>query len=301
MANTLITPSVIARAGLATLVNNLVFANLVWRDFDSDFVGKVGDTITIRKPATFVAQDFVRASGITIQNATEGSVAVTLDKFKDVSFAVTSEELTLKIDDFQNRLLAPAMQAIVEAVDADIAETLVDAAEGAGGGGTVTMTSAASDVLAKSREVLTRNKLPLTDRYAVLSPEATTKALGDINFINAEKSGTTDALRNASLGRVFGQETYETQVLGYGPGDRGQADGVAFHRDAVTLVTRPLEVPMGVAPSQYAVESFGGITMRVVQSYDIKYKQDVVSVDILYGVKATRPEGAVQISMGIGS
>src|SRR3954453_22390489 len=63
-ANDLITPSVIARLGLATLYNNFVLAGLVWRDFDPEFRAKVGDTITIRKPAVFTARNFVRATGI---------------------------------------------------------------------------------------------------------------------------------------------------------------------------------------------------------------------------------------------
>jgi hypothetical protein len=50
-----------------------------------------------------------------------------------------------------------------------------------------------------------------------------------------------------------------------------------------------------------AVESYRGLTLRVVYDYDVKYKQDIVSVDFLYGTAATRPEGAVVLDMGQGS
>lgn len=300
-ANDLITPSVIARAGLATLYNNLVVSGLIWRDFDPDFRGKQGDTITIRKPAVFTARDFVRATGIELQAIDEDSMPLVLNKFKDVSVAVTSEELTLELDAFNERVLTPMMQAIIEAVDGDVAAALIDASNDAGAGGTVTMDEKASDAFARARERLTRNKAPLTNRYAVLSPEGTTEGLLDVNILNAEKSGSTDALRNASIGRVFGLESYETQSFGHGPGAVGQADGVAFHKTAVTLATRALETPMGVAPSQVAVESYQGITIRVVQDYDVKYKQDVVSADILYGTAKTRPELAVALDLGQGS
>ena len=79
------------------------------------------------------------------------------------------------------------------------------------------------------------------------------------------------------------------------------ADGVAFHRTAVTLASRALQAPMGVGDGQVSVESYRGLTLRVVMSYDQKYKQDIVSVDFLYGTAATRPEGAVALDMGIGS
>jgi P22 coat protein - gene protein 5 len=299
--NELITPSLIARVGLATLYNTTVMAGLVWRDFDPDFSGKQGDTITIRRPAVFEAKDFNRATGIELQDIDEDGVPLKLDHLADVSFPVTSEELTLNIDDFSTRLLTPAMEAIVQKVDAALAEAAVDAAEGPGGGGTATMDTKASDVMIEAREKLTVNKLPATGRFGVLSPQGTSKALNDPLFVEADKSGSTDALREASIGRVFGIDTYESQVFGTGPGDVGSADGVAFHRTAVTLASRALQAPMGVGDGQVSVESYRGLTLRVVMSYDQKYKQDIVSVDFLYGTAPTRPEGAVALDMGIGS
>jgi hypothetical protein len=105
--NDLITPSLIARVGLATLYNTTVLAGLVWRDFDEGFTGKQGDTITIRRPAVFEAYDFNRATGIVLQDIEEDGVPLKLDHLADVSFPVTSEELTLNIDDFSARLLTP--------------------------------------------------------------------------------------------------------------------------------------------------------------------------------------------------
>ena len=51
MANTFLTPSVVAREALMVLENNLVMANLVHRDYSDEFV-QVGDTVTIRKPSS---------------------------------------------------------------------------------------------------------------------------------------------------------------------------------------------------------------------------------------------------------
>jgi hypothetical protein len=260
--NALITPSLIARVGLATLYNTTVLAGLVWRDFDESFTGKQGDTITIRKPAVFAAQDFNRATGIVLQSINEGSIPLKLDHLADVSFPVTAEELTLNIDDFSARLLTPAMEAIVQKVDVAIGEAAVDAAKGPGGGGTAVMDAKANDVMIEAREKLTTNKLPATGRFAVLSPAGTSVALKDPLFVEADTSGSTDALREAS---------------------------------------RALQAPMGVSASQVAIESYKGLTLRVVYSYDQKYKQDVISVDFLYGIAATRPEGAVALDMGQGS
>ncbi len=56
MANTLITPSVIAKEALMQLENNMVMGNLVHRDYKKEFV-KIGSTVSIRKPVKFVASD----------------------------------------------------------------------------------------------------------------------------------------------------------------------------------------------------------------------------------------------------
>ena len=301
MPNDFITPSVIARRGLATLYNTTVLGNLVWRDFDPDFTGKQGDTVTIRKPAVFTAEEFSRSAGVTIQNADEDSTTVVLNKIANVSFAVTDEEMTLEVEDFENQLLVPAMEAIIQKVDGDLAEALIDAAEGSGGGGTATMDSVASDAVIEARTKLGRNKLPTSDRHAVLSPEGAGVALADDLFVEADKSGATDALREGSIGRVFGFDTYESQVFGLGSGDKGVADGVAFHRSAVTLAVRPLDVPRGLPSDKVAVENFKGLSLRTTYSYNSNKKQDEVSCDLLYGIAATRPAGAVQMSFGQGS
>src|ERR1044071_6875187 len=120
MPNTFLTPNVIATQALANLYETTVMAQLVYRNYEADFQGRVGDTITVRKPPTFTAREYNRADGITIQDASESGIPVTLNHFADVSFAVTSEEMTLAIPEFNDRLLNPAMEAIAQKVDADL-------------------------------------------------------------------------------------------------------------------------------------------------------------------------------------
>lgn len=302
MANTLITPTLIARTALATLYHSMVFANLVWRNFDADFTGTQGDTVTIRKPATFTAEEFVRANGITIQNITENSTTVSLDKIANVSVAVTDEQMTLSIESFQTQILNGMVRAIAEKIDGDLAELVVDTANGGGGGGVTTSGVTTPSVAYRSALAkLGRNKLPLDDRYAVVSPEAQALIMGESQLVKVNEAGTSNALRKAIIGDVFGFVNYVSGVMGFGAGDKGQADGVAFHREAVALVVRPLNTPKGLAASQVARENFDSLSVRVVYAYDNNKKQDEVSVDVLYGVKALRAEGAVELEFGQGS
>lgn len=68
-------------------------------------------------------------------------------------------------------------------------------------------------------------------------------------------------------------------------GPTGQYN-VAFHRNCLSLVTRPLELPMSqLAPGFVAVDSDNGIAVRVVMTYDGKAQGTRVTVDILLGLK----------------
>lgn len=66
---------------------------------------------------------------------------------------------------------------------------------------------------------------------------------------------------------------------------------LAFHKDAIAFVTRPLIAPKG---AESYTASYNGISLRVVRDYDITYKREKLSVDVLYGYKVVRPELALR-------
>lgn len=271
MANTFLTPDIIAREALMVLRNNAVMANLVHRDYSDEF-GAVGDTITIRKPATFQAKEY-NGSSIEVQDATEDSVAVKMDKHLDVSFAVTSKQMTLDIADFSKQLLAPAMQAFADKVDSYLL------ALGAGLTNSVTATEKAQDDVVDARAHLTKSAAPLTERRFVFGSDMEAKLLKTDLFVSAEKVGDEGtALREASLGRKFGMDFYVDQNA-----DTANIAALAFHKNAFALVTRPLELPQGAAKA--AIVNFDGFGLRVVYGYDLNTKTDTISIDMLCGVK----------------
>lgn len=275
MPNTILTPDIIAREALMVLRNNAVMANLVHRDYSDEFAA-VGDTITIRKPATFVANEY-DGSKITVQDATETGVAVKIDKHLDVSFSVTSKEMALDIADFSKQFLVPAMQAFADKVDKYLigleasATNRVAHAEGA---------IAPADVIA-ARKFLTQNAAPLADRRFVVGATAEADLLNSELFVSAEKVGDEGtALREASLGRKFGLDCYVDQNIDKA---EGYVPSIAFHKNAIALVTRPLALPQGAAKA--AIVNYDGFGLRVVYGYDMNTKKDTVSIDMICGVK----------------
>ncbi len=68
------------------------------------------------------------------------------------------------------------------------------------------------------------------------------------------------------------------------PGPAGSFN-LAFHREAIALVTRPLAVPGSALGVMSGVADFENIGMRVTMQYDIDAGGTVVNCDILAGVK----------------
>ncbi|MEE1814216.1 P22 phage major capsid protein family protein [Streptomyces sp. SP18ES09] len=310
MANTFLTAQVIAQQALANLYESTVAASLVHRDYEAEFGRKSGDAITIRKPAVFTANEYNRAAGITIQDAVEGNVNMTLNHFADVSFAVTSEQMTLNIVDFDAQLLTPAMEAIAQKIDRDVLALRSDIVQEVGN---ATPNAAGEDyngyngnypysdsrVLIQAGATLDRAKVPMTDRRVIVGP--TTKAfwVAEKTWRQADHRGSTEGLLEASLGpRVSGFDPYMTQNIGQpaqspATGQPTTEVDIAFHKTAFALAFRPLELPQGALDA--AIMNYKGYALRIIRDYDMDKKQMVVSIDCLYGTKTLDANRAVLI------
>jgi hypothetical protein len=69
---------------------------------------------------------------------------------------------------------------------------------------------------------------------------------------------------------------------------------LVFHRDAVTLAIVPLEIPRGAVSC--VQKSYKGITMRLIEGYDMTNNISGWRFDVLYGVLAHQPHLATRIS-----
>ena len=217
MANTFATLQTIARQALPRLIDNLVFPNLVYRDFADDFAS-VGDTIRVRRPVTLQASEFDPSNGVSYEDITESTVAVTLDKLVTVDAAATAVETAVNIDDLNRVFVEPAAAALAEKINADGLKLYADVMN------SVDCSTKNLAALAAVRKALNKAKVPVTGRVAVWDPEADAAFSQLDAIVNAEKSGSVQALREGSMGRVFGMEHYMSQ-------------GVAEHAAGLTAAT----------------------------------------------------------------
>ena len=193
MANEILTPQIIANEALMVLQSNLTMANLVHRDYSSEFV-KVGDTISVRKPATFVAKNFTGQT--EAQDITEGSVTVKMDRFRDITVNVGSKEMTLDIKNFSEQVITPAMQAMAQQIDADL---LAVGISKAGKKATVSKTPAITDIAGVGK-ALDQAKAPRTDRRLVLPPTILYLYNTLDNFAKQCYKGDSIALKESEIG-----------------------------------------------------------------------------------------------------
>lgn len=204
MPNEFLTPQVIANEALMVLESNLTMANLVHRDYSDEFV-EVGDTITIRKPAKFVAKNFV--GKVTQQDITEGSVTVKMDRFRDVTVKITSKQLSLDIKDFSKQVVEPALMAIAQAIDSDLLAVGIEKAAK-----TATVSSKpVIDDIAGVGKALDISKAPRNNRRLVLPPTTLYKYNTLDNFAKQSYKGDSQALKKSEIGKVYTCETFMSQ------------------------------------------------------------------------------------------
>ena len=268
MPNTFLSIKNIARQALPRLIENLVFPNLVHRDFSNDFELGKGATIQVRKPVVLTAAEFT--GSVNYQDVIEPSIDVTLDKLATVDVAFGALERATSVDDLNRLFIEPAAVALAQKINTDGLALLADVTATTDGVDPKTL-----DAFAQAAKVLNVAKVPLTPRYGVWSPDAEADFRTVPAIVNAEKSGTTAALRSGSIGQIFGIENYMAQ------GVSGML-GCVFHPYAFAFVTRPLAQPSGV---ESYTTSYNGITLRVTKGYDMKTKTEMLSMDVLYGYK----------------
>ncbi len=112
-SNTVLTPSIIAKEALLMLMNNLVMGRLVNRRYKNEFK-KVGTQISIRKPVKFSVGETAEITG---QNVEEYSEVMTVATQNNVNWSFNTVELTMKIEEYSTRYIAPAAAELAQKVD----------------------------------------------------------------------------------------------------------------------------------------------------------------------------------------
>ena len=211
MSNTTLTADIVGKAALAIVENQLGWVNQLYRapeeEFSKNVNGyKVGDTISIRRPA-----DFTVRTGPTLdtKDVIEGKTTLTIDQQIGVDFQFSSTDLTLNISDLSERVIKPAMMTIVNHMASDLATQMYQGFYNWAGTAGQKINSFAD--FAQGPERLDELAVPTDGRIALLSPSDHWALVGSQTTLN-NAGMVSESFRKGLLGEVGGCFTYMSQL-----------------------------------------------------------------------------------------
>lgn len=249
MPNTILTPTVIAKEAALQVVNNMVMGRLVHRDFVNEYK-KIGDTVTYRKPVKYVVND---GADITsqIQDVTETSDTIVINKRKNIAFQFDSKELTLNIEKFSERYIKPASIRLANQIDQDGLAEHVNVYNAEGTAGTTPNTF---KLLAGPSKKLNKFAVPQEERRLVVNPDAHLEA-ADVLKSLYNPDMVKGAVKRNFIGPIAGMETYMDQ-------------NVASHTKGIATGT-PLVNGASQTGSSLATDGWTNDTTGILKKGDI--------------------------------
>lgn len=188
-----------------------MMARLVHRDFSRE-VASFGDVVNTRRPGTFQARRKTDSDNVVNQAASTTNVQVPLDQHIYVSFTIKDGEASKSFQDLVEMFLTPGAQEMASSVDRILCGQAHRFLANRVGGLMEMDEDNAKNYLLAARERMNVNKAYPNGRNLVLSPQAETELLKTDMFISAGDRGDDGtALREASLGRILGFDTYMDQ------------------------------------------------------------------------------------------
>jgi hypothetical protein len=229
MANDFKNTSLVTKWAVKEFLNALVMGQKIDRQLDDSRVfsgAKVGATAYIRRPVMF------EATASSTYNATdieEGTVTATINNRQHVGFDITDEDLSLKIEDANERYIKPAMEELAQVVESAIAAVYYEIPNFVGTPGTTPSTFLD---IGNAKAELSKLGVPHSDRNAFWDAETTLSLSNGLKGVFVQGTANT-ALEEASFGRYAGFDNYESNSLK--AHTVGAATGTILVEDAGTI------------------------------------------------------------------
>jgi hypothetical protein len=263
VANEFIKAEQIVEAAVLLLEREVVLGRLVWTQSSADFVGAKDDTITLRVPAVMAAKTrTMRGSDdLEAEDLTETAVPVALDTHVYQLLNITDEQLTLDIRNFAPQVLARQVRSVAEGIEDVIAGTISGVTWEAD---PVTFTEGDDepfDVLVNAGKALNLLNVPRTERVFLCGASVEAALLKSDKLSKVNESGTSDALREATIARVAGFTVVGSNAI-------GEDEAYAFHRTAVAFGNVAPALPEGATMKARISSSDGSFALRYLRDYN---------------------------------
>lgn len=287
---------------IAAYQKNLVLANLVKK---LSMTGKKGDTLHIPKPVRGDAHAKAENTAVTVQNATESEVQVTIDKHFEYSRLIEDITETQALSSLRQFYTGDAGYALAKQVDSDLFALGKKFGDDNGSGsdwihsnsynfsGSNGVEAYAADAVASGdvfndagfRELIQKMDdadVPMDGRCLVIPPSVRNAIMG-IDRYSSSDFVDGRVVNNGQIGNLYGIDIYVSSncpvietAADNGAGGDVKA-GMLFHKDAMVMA------------EQQGVRS------------QTQYKQDFLATlytaDTLYGTQVLRPESGFVVAV----
>lgn len=252
-----------------------VWAALCNREYEGDLTS--GNQVNITGLTEITIHDYKAAGRTTSPDAiSDTTQSLLVDQEKSFDFKVDDIDRVQAAGSF-GEYTGSAAYGIANDADlflANLAFSTSTALTTTAGTLSANPTDAASawNAIRDVRKALNKALVPGGDRVLVMNAEF--EALLDANdakLMSSQTAGTTDGLRDASIGRLLGFDTYTTENMQ----STAKPQIIGFHKSALAFVSQ--------------VQSVEG--MRDVNSF-----ADRIRGLHVYGAKAVRPTGIVSVT-----
>ena len=289
MVNTVLTPVMITNKAVIVLENMSNGVKFFDSSYSSQFAkdgAKIGATLNVRKPARYIGR---QGATLSVEDQTETQVPLVLTTQFGVDVQFTSQELTLSLDDFAQRVLMPQMAVIRNRIDRDCC---LQAQSTPNAVGTVATPPATLASLLAVRQRLLEMAAPDDGQlYLLLGPAANTSLVNGLSTlfnpqtkiatnyndgIIADAGGLKIAIDQNVIGQTIGPLGGAPLVNG---ANQGLNSGWAYSQNLITDGWTAAAAPRLVAGDRFTIANVFSVNPQNRQSTGV-LQQFVVQTNV---------------------
>lgn len=211
MSNTLLTSDIILNKLLMRLVGQGGFLSTVNREYDESFAkkgAKAGTAIRVRKPPQFTV---TTGKAMTTQDIKEEYVTINCATQKHIAFTVTSEDLAMSIDEFDERYLESAAARMGAEINKDGLLLYKDVYNLLGTAGTTPSTSL---IVGQCGARLSKLCVPKDGkRYACVNPDANCTLADALKSLFHKGSSIAEGFSTGDTADFYGFQFVEDEKV----------------------------------------------------------------------------------------
>lgn len=209
MSNTLLTVDKITRKALVILHQKLNFIGNIDRQHEASFGNdgmQIGDTIRIRLPNQFTVRTGQVWSAPAI---VEAQVPLTVNRYRGVDMNFSDQDLALRIEDFTERHIEPAMSVLAAHIENDAMSMFNSVYQVVNNVGSPIGTRQ----VGQARKLLTDALAPSGDRSLILNTQDNLDYIDAVKGLFQDSTSIAKQYREGLTGRSAGFDVYENTLI----------------------------------------------------------------------------------------